>query len=305
MWGLHDWQSGYNGCRETADAIAAYGAPANIEDFCRQAQMVNTEVFKAIYEAFNDRMWNDCTGVMIWMSNPAWPSLTWNTYDYYKEPTAAYFACRKACEPIHIQWNCVTNTVKVINTTSTSLTALKAEAAVYNLGGSLVQTRTAQINCAANSAQESMQLLAEGQGQSGALSSVHFIHLKLIDASGAQLSTNFYWRSNPVWKYEDLQGIARLALDAKARELSHGRIAIDLANRSEGVALAARLKVIDVESGLLAAPVFYSDNYLSLVPQESRHVEIDLTALRKGRKLKLLLEGWNVVPAVLADSLVP
>ena len=73
MWGLHDWQSGHNGCLGTANAIAAYGAPANIEDFCRQAQMVNTEVFKAIYEAFNDRMWNDCTGVMIWMSNPAWP----------------------------------------------------------------------------------------------------------------------------------------------------------------------------------------------------------------------------------------
>ena len=304
MWGLHDWQSGYNGCRETADAIAAYGAPANIEDFCRQAQMVNTEVFKAIYEAFNDRMWNDCTGVMIWMSNPAWPSLTWNTYDYYKEPTAAYFACRKACEPIHIQWNCVTNKVKVINTTSTSLTALKAEAAVYNLGGSLVQTKTAQIDCAANSTQESMQLFTEGQGQSGALARVHFIHLKLMDASGTQLSTNFYWRSNPVWKYEDLQGITRVTLNAKAGELNHGTIAVDLANRSEGVALAARLKVIDVESGLLAAPVFYSDNYLSLVPQESRRVEIDLTALRKGRKLKLLLEGWNVEPAVLADSLV-
>ena len=72
--------------------LQAYGAPKGIEDFCRKAQMVNMEVFKAIYEAWNDRMWNDCTGVMIWMSNPAWPSLTWNTYDYYMEPTAAYFA---------------------------------------------------------------------------------------------------------------------------------------------------------------------------------------------------------------------
>jgi hypothetical protein len=107
-----------------------------------------------------------------------------------------------------------------------------------------------------------------------------------------------------VWKYEDLQGITRVTLNAKAGELNHGTIAVDLANRSEGVVLAARLKVIDVESGLLAAPVFYSDNYLSLVPQELRRVEIDLTALRKGRKLKLLLEGWNVEPTELADSLV-
>ena len=176
--------------------------------------------------------------------------------------------------------------------------------AVYNLAGSLVQTRTAQVDCAANNTQESMQLFVEGQGPSGALSSVHFVHLKLMDASSVQLSTNFYWHSNPVWKYEDLQGIERVTLNAKAGELNNGRIAVDLANRSEGVALAARLKVIDVESGLLAAPVFYSDNYLSLVPRESRRVETPLQPLRPGRKLKLLFEGWIVAPAELADSLI-
>ena len=108
-WATHDWINA-GGCglcsQPTEEAIAAYGAPTGIEDFCRKAQMVNMETFKAIYESCNDKMWNDCTGVMIWMSNPCWPSLAWNTYDYYLEPTAAYFGCKKACEPIHVQWNC-------------------------------------------------------------------------------------------------------------------------------------------------------------------------------------------------------
>ena len=101
MWAQHDWWLGSgwdNGAASAAgprSAIADFGAPKGIEDFCRKAQFVNMQVFKGIYEAWNDRMWNDCTGVMIWMSNPAWPSLTWNTYDYYMEPTAAYFACRR------------------------------------------------------------------------------------------------------------------------------------------------------------------------------------------------------------------
>jgi hypothetical protein len=31
--------------------------------------------------------------------------MIWQTYDYYFDPTAAYFGCKKASEPIHIQWN--------------------------------------------------------------------------------------------------------------------------------------------------------------------------------------------------------
>ena len=45
-------------------------------------------------------------GVLLWMSHSCWPSFVWQTYDYYFEPTAAYFGCKKGSEPLHIQWNC-------------------------------------------------------------------------------------------------------------------------------------------------------------------------------------------------------
>jgi hypothetical protein len=81
MWATHDWwPNGWEGvpgyCSYTVKAIEAYGAPTSIEDFCRKAHMVNLEGFKAMYEAWGDKMWDDCTGVMIWMSNPAWPLLS-------------------------------------------------------------------------------------------------------------------------------------------------------------------------------------------------------------------------------------
>ena len=44
-----------------------------------------------------------------------WPSFVWQTYDYYFEPTAAYFGAKKASEPLHIQWNPVTDNVEVVN----------------------------------------------------------------------------------------------------------------------------------------------------------------------------------------------
>ena len=161
-WATHDWadkpanphqrQQGFSLCGPTETAIDAYGAPTGIEDFCRKAQMVNMETFKAIYEAWNGKMWNDCTGVMIWMSNPCWPSLTWNTYDYYLEPTAAYFACKRACEPIHVQWDIASNEVKVINATLDDLKGLTVDARVFNLDGREYLKKSASLDCPANSA---------------------------------------------------------------------------------------------------------------------------------------------------------
>lgn len=52
-----------------------YGESSGLEEFCEKAQMLNLEVMKGMYEAWNDKMWNDAAGLLIWMSHPAYPSL--------------------------------------------------------------------------------------------------------------------------------------------------------------------------------------------------------------------------------------
>ena len=303
MWAKHDWwlgtgwASGMGLCGATQKAIASYGAPTGIEDFCRKAQLVNTEVFKAVYEAWNDKMWNDCTGVMIWMSNPAWPSLTWNTYDYYKEPTAAYFACRKACEPIHIQWNVATNSVKAVNCTSNDLKGLSAEAVIYNLDGSVFQTKSAKLDCAANSVQECMTLF---EGKDESLSNIHFIKLAL-NSSGKLLSSNFYWRSKAEWKYADLQNMKRAEVTCEVGAVKDGEFSVDVSNLTSGIALLIRFKLVDPATGLLLAPVLYSDNYFSLSPNESRRINISLERVQPRRAAKFVVQGWNIATPELTD----
>ena len=100
-----------------------YGEADGIEDFCRKAQLLNLEVNKAMYEGWQHHMWDDATGIMTWMSQPAYPSLVWQTYDYYLDPTGAYWGIRKACEPVHIQWSHADNSVKAVNTTREPLEA--------------------------------------------------------------------------------------------------------------------------------------------------------------------------------------
>ena len=76
-------------------------------------------------------------GLLLWMTHPAWPSMVWQTYDYYFEPTAAYFGCKKASEPLHIQWNPVTDEIEVVNYSAGVRNGLTAKAQIINMDGSI------------------------------------------------------------------------------------------------------------------------------------------------------------------------
>jgi hypothetical protein len=214
------------------------------------------------------------------------------------EPTAVYFACRKACEPIHIQWNVATNMVKAVNCTSVELKGLTAEAVIYNLDSSVFQTKSAKLDCPANSVHDCLTLFGEDNLDS--LSNMHFIKLSLKSGSGEVLSTNFYWRNKTEWKYEELANMKQGQVSAKVGEVKDGHFTVDLENTTSGIVLMARLKLVDVGTGELVAPVFYSDNYFSLAPHEARRINISLKAVHPRRAAKLFVEGWNVAPLELA-----
>lgn len=116
-----------------------YGKATDVEDFCKKAQLVNYESNKALYEGWLDHIWEDASGVMTWMGQSAYPSMVWQTYDYYYDLTGAFWGCRSACEPLHIYWNPVTEEIKTVNTTANDYKGLRAEATVYNLNGRLVE----------------------------------------------------------------------------------------------------------------------------------------------------------------------
>lgn len=112
-----------------------YGPAASAEDFCRKAQLLNLETNKAMYEGWQHRMWNDASGVLTWMSQSAYPSFVWQTYDYYYDLNGAYWGVRKACEPVHVQWSYADNSVKVVNASLQTLENVTVEAKVYDLQG--------------------------------------------------------------------------------------------------------------------------------------------------------------------------
>ena len=131
-----------------------YGKASGIEDFCKKAQLLNLETNKAMYEGWVNNIWNDASGIMIWMSQSAYPSFVWQTYDYYYDLNGAYWGTKSGCEPVHILWNCVNNNVRVINTSSSGLLGVEATAKVFNLNGKEVPlfSKSASVDVASNCA---------------------------------------------------------------------------------------------------------------------------------------------------------
>ena len=116
----------------------AYGGSDDLADWVGIAQLVNYDGYRAMFEAQSkNRM-----GLQLWMSHPAWPSLTWQTYDYYFNPHSSYYGSKKGSEPLHIQWNPVTDEVEVVNYGVHGADGLIAKAQVLNLErlGSVAET---------------------------------------------------------------------------------------------------------------------------------------------------------------------
>lgn len=112
-----------------------FGAPTGAEDLCVKAQLLNLESNKAMFEGWLDHIWNDASGIMTWMGQSAYPSMVWQTYDYYHDLTGAYYGCRQACEPLHALWNPVTDEVKVVNTSAKDAEGVVVETEVFGLDG--------------------------------------------------------------------------------------------------------------------------------------------------------------------------
>ncbi len=281
-----------------------YGNSENLESFTEKAQLINLEVMKGMYEAWNDKMWNDASGILIWMSQSAYPSFVWQTYDYYYDATGAYWGAKQACEPQHIQWNCVTNSIKVINTTSNELKGAKATAIVYGLDGKILAqfSKEGNVNVGASNRAEAFKLDL-GDDKFGLTTKnfpFQFIRLELKDANDKLLSENFYWRNgvNDL-DYTALNTLPKADISVKMEEQKSDQGKGDLSlrfilkNNSKTVAFANRLRLVNKTTGKRVLPVIMNDNYVTLMPGEEKEITMGASEdLLKGN-VDLLLKPYN------------
>ncbi len=299
-WAEHDFAKGaQHGDLYPAILAGRYGKIANLADFVRKAQMANYEAFRAMYEGRNAQLFHPTTAVITWMSNPAQPSFVWQLYHYDLEPNASLFAVMHASEMVHIQFNEANGELQVINNLPEPVADAVAHVAVYNLDGSLAYEHETKLTAAPDAATNLGPVDFPAHP-----SAVHFLKLDLHDAAGELLSSNFYWRgaAGPSRRSDGLNNLPMVTLTAKAEELE-GKVAgqrllaITLHNPTHSIALMAHVQ-LRRKSGERVLPVFYSDNYVSLVPDETKTIAIEAAQSDfNGEDPLIVVDGWNVTVA--------
>ncbi len=270
---------------------ARYGTPTTAQDYIRKAQYVNAGSYRAMYEGANHRMWDVTQGVMLWKLNSTWPTVVWQLYDWFLNPTSAYYFSKKALEPLHIQLNEHDFTVSIINTQHQQHQNLTATAKVYDFDLNVTWEKEEKFTIGEDHYKELFKVT-----KSNAISSTYFVKLVLKNSEGDIVSDNFYWFSDnedvdekiyaalKVAKVDskelstrvdhtDLSSLKKVDLDLTQTITNEGGetdIKVTAKNASKGLAFLNRLMVTKGKGGDEVLPTFWSDNFFTLLPDEEK-----------------------------------
>lgn len=301
------------------DALfARYGRPSGLEDYLIKAQMMDYEATRAEFEGFSARQ-NDirpATGAIYWMLNGAWPNLHWQLFDYYLRPAGSYFGTKVGARMEHVAYNYQERRVYLINHSLGNTGKRTVDISLVDLHGKPISDQKVTVDTVPNS---SKRVIAVSGIEK--IEDVAFLRLMLKDpATEMVLSRNVYWLgthedvldwdestwyTTPVTKYADYRALNQLSSAQvqgamhllPAGVLSQIRVRVVLENKSTVPAFFVRLTVRDKESSEEIVPVYWSDNYVTLMPRES----IELTVGFDGAlwKSRLEISGANVATVIL------
>jgi exo-1,4-beta-D-glucosaminidase len=285
-----------------------YGKPASSAEYVRIAQTMAYDSERAMFEAFNKNKYF-ASGVIQHMLNNAWPAMVWNLYDYYLNAGAGYFGTQRACEPLHIQYSFDDHSIVVVNSTYQRADGLHAELHVHNVAWKELYSGKYTADAAPDSSQIVAVLPATLYAGADKLL---LVDLTLENAVNEIVSRNFYWvpaattefdwsRSTPhgaaVTHFEDLTALrtlppAQVHAHASIHNTPKGReISLRLENPSPALAFQIR-SAVETQTGDFIAPVLWSDNWIELVPGESRTLTALLPANFAGSPV-IHVDGWN------------
>lgn len=282
-----------------------YGKAQNLDDYLMKADLINYDATRAMFEAFRVNI-DKTTGLVHWMLNSAWPSLYWQLYDYYKIPTAAYYSVKKANLPIQLMYNYGNNSIYAVNETGANIAGYKAMIRLYSVDSKELLNQEVKVDVNDNA---SVQILVLDKLNENA-----FLSLALCDKDGKVVADNFYslsskadtynwtktnWVTSEMSGYNDYKNLAKIepvSLNAVAtNETVKNNVVykVTLKNPSNKIAFFVNLKLKN-DKGEMIQPAFWSDNYISLLPQQEKTLEcVVAKSVIGSQKLNVEIKGWN------------
>ena len=310
-WSFHTVAQGGGYFDAMVKALEArYGKATGIEDFCLKAQALNYESARGMYEAYGRNKYS-ATGITAWKYDAAWPaSPTWQYIDWYLMAGGAYYGSKKACEPLHVQYSYDDRSVWVVNTRSSAYKGLKVSARVIDLNARERLQKSATVDVGPDGKTSALALAWPDD-----ITKAFFVLLDLRDASGKLLSENRYWLSTvpdvpgrPVEgrgqfqantkslaDFTSLQQLKPVNVQARGRFEAQGSETvghIELSNPADSIVFLAHARVRKGNGGDEITPAYWDDNYVILMPRETKQLTVRFATADLGGQRPVLEAAW-------------
>ncbi len=274
-------------------SINKYGKAKNVEDFANKAQLVNYDQYRGLMEGFSSHMWDWYTGAIIWKTQNPWTAMRGQMYDYYLDPNACLYGLHNGSAPLHIMYNTGDGMVMVANNTFKTYTNMMLVVKTYDMAGkeNLISQVFADITPTTTKRYFSIKReLTRAAKDNGA-----FVDLEILDHNQKCISQNIYWVPNEKGEYTGLQKMPASQVQISAKPLAPGKIQATLTNPTNApLAFFNRLSLVNIQTNKRLLPVFYSDNYISVLPGETKTIVMDYDAVQYPDKPLVSISAWNL-----------
>jgi exo-1,4-beta-D-glucosaminidase len=314
-WEYHTGRNEFISLDRDINAInKRYGASSGIEEFAYKAQVNNYEIMRPMFEAFiaNKPV---STGLVQWKLNSAWPDLIWQLYDTYLQPNGAFYAVKKACNPLHAIYRYGFNDIILTNEDLNDAKNLTVKIKILDINSKELFSHLWTGKIRSNTS----QLILKLEDIKG-LTPVWFLDIRILDATNKEVDNSFYWLSEKQdvldyaaskklpWAYytptkqfadfTELDKLPKVKLKYEygfSKDEKSGLVSLKVKNPSQSVAFFVFLDVVDPATGKPVLPIYWNDNYVTLLPGEERTFEANYRLSDfSGAKPVIEVIGWNV-----------
>jgi hypothetical protein len=245
-------------------------------------------------------MWEWYTGTIIWKTQNPWTALRGQMYDCYLDVNACLYGLHNGSEPLHIQYDPATGMTMIVNNTFRTQRDLMMQVRVIDMAGK--SKLLTQVFSEAGPTMAKNYVPIGPQVNAMRKNEGLFLSLRLVNEKKELVSDNFYWLPDSTGTYSGLQHMGKakplVTVDrsnaSAVTSSAQSRFTVTLHNPANGpVAFFNRVSLVDGKTKQRLLPVFYSDNYFSILPGESKTITLDYTP-HAGETPMVSVRGWNV-----------
>lgn len=265
--------------------------PASLWEFSQTSMFGQADVAGYFMEHYR-RNWPYASGCFLWQYNESWPTCAYSLIDYYTLPKMVYYRLAKSNAPTSLSirdngWCCTDGKFsgKLFLANENAPFHGIIEWAFQDAAGNVIDQRRVEDDFAAGSMQVDEVELSLPSEVAG---NVLIVTMQIIQDGAVTFRTERLYGAPDFSKVFHLEE-AELQISKSFTSLENGETRLDVCIRNTGrtAALCLRLKC----PGISYEDVYWKDNYVTLLPNETRTVSALITGGQTPDDI--VVRGWN------------